>query len=189
MSPSSDDAERLATLPDLLRPGLHLVFAGINPGEQSARRGHYYGHPGNAFWRCLSRSPLAPRPLTPEDDAALAEHGIGFTDVVKRVVTDSTQVTDAELREAVPAFRARIAAATPRTVCFTAVRPFEAVYPGAWHARGWGRQAVAPLEGAEVWVMPSPSGRAAAYHPEIDRVLRALAESLASTRRHARGAA
>ncbi|MEI6665601.1 MAG: uracil-DNA glycosylase family protein, partial [Chloroflexota bacterium] len=55
------------TLPDLLRPGLDLVFVGINPGEESARRGHYYAHPGNAFWPALSASGLTTRPVTTED--------------------------------------------------------------------------------------------------------------------------
>ena len=169
----------LRTLPDLLRPGLDLVFVGINPGERSAARGHYYGHPGNAFWRALSASPLVGRALTPEDDARLAdEAGIGFTDVVKRVLTDSSGVTAAELAAAAPAFRRRIRAAAPRAVCFTATHPFLALYPGAWRAHGWGRQPVPPLEGAAVWVMPSPSGRAAAYHGRIAAVLADLAASL-----------
>lgn len=168
----------LDTLPNLLRPGLDLVFVGINPGERSAERGHYYGHPGNAFWRALSVSPLVSRTVRPEDDATLLEEGIGFTDVVKRVVTDSTQVSDAELRAAVADFRRRIAAAAPRAVCFTATRPFTAVYPGAWRAHAWGRQEVEPLEGAGVWVMPSPSGRAAAFHARIGAVLTDLAAAL-----------
>lgn len=189
MSRSPSDAPRLLeTLPDLLRPGLDLVIVGINPGERSAERGHYYGHPGNAFWRVLSRSSLVARAVTCEDDASLLEAGIGFTDVVKRVITDSAQVTDAELRAAVEGFRARIAAASPRAVCFTSTRAFAAVYPGAWHARAWGRQDVPPLEGASVWVMPSPSGRAAAYHGEIDAVLAALAAHLGRDERE-RGAA
>ena len=179
--------DALETLPELLRPGLDLVFVGINPGERSAERGHYYGHPGNAFWRRLSASPLVSRAVTAEDDAGLLDEGIGFTDVVKRVITDSTQVTGAELRESVPAFRERIRGASPRAVCFTATRPFEAVYPGQWRSRGWGRQDVAPLEGAEVWVMPSPSGRAAGYHGEIERVLAELAATLGRTSEGGRG--
>lgn len=166
------------TLPELLRPGLDIVFVGINPGERSAERGHYYGHPGNAFWRRLSASPLVDREVTCEDDASLPAEGIGFTDVVKRVITDSTQITDAELADARDAFRERIASASPRAVGFTATRPFAAIYPRAWRAHQWGRQDVPLLEGAEVWVMPSPSGRAAGYHGEIDRVLAGLAESL-----------
>ena len=174
--------EGIPTLPDLLRPGLDLVFVGINPSERSGQRGHYYSHPGNAFWRRLSASPLVDREVTPEDDATLFHFGIGFTDVVKRVVTDSTQVTRAELQDSLPAFRQRIAEASPRAICFTATRSFEAAYPGAWKSRNWGHQEVEPLGGAAVWVMPSPSGLAG-HHHEIDRVLVELAISLGKTRR------
>lgn len=181
MTPEERDA--LPTLPDLLRPGLDLVFVGINPGERSAERGHYYGHPGNAFWRRLSASPLVGRDVTCEDDASLLDLGIGFTDVVKRVITDSAQISRAEFEAARPAFLERVALASPRAICFTATRPFEAVYPRAWTSRGWGRQDVPPLASAEVWVMPSPSGRAAGYHGAIDHVLADLAWSLGWDRR------
>ncbi len=177
----------MRTLPDLLRAPsgrpLDVVFAGINPGERSAQRGHYYAHPGNVFWRALEASPLASSTrteggLTFEDDRALPDRlGIGFTDVVKRVVTDSTDVSTAELSAAAPHFRRRIAYASPRCVCFTSTRAFGALFPGAWRARGWGVQGVA-LEGAAVWVMPSTSGRAAAYRSEVTRVLEELAASL-----------
>ncbi len=177
--------EGIPTLPDLLRPGLDLVFVGINPSERSGLRGHYYGHPGNAFWRRLSASPLVDRDVTLEDDAALYELGIGFTDVVKRVVTDSTQVTRAELQASLPAFRERIAAAAPRAICFTATRSFEAAYPRAWKSGNWGRQDVEPLAGAAIWVMPSPSGLAVGHHGEIDRVLSELAQSLGRDRQSA----
>ena len=163
------------TLPDLLRPGLELVFAGINPGAYSARVGHYYGHPGNGFWPALSASGLSARTLRPDDDRRLpADYGIGFTDVVKRVVTDSSQIGARELRAAVPAFRRRIAYARPHAVCFTTTRAFEAVCPGVRAAGSWGRQPVT-LEGAEVWVMPSTSGRAAGWRAEVHRVLAELA--------------
>ena len=182
----------MRTLPDLLRAPsgrpLDIVFAGINPGERSAQRGHYYAHPGNAFWRALEASPLAASSqkeggLTFEDDRALPDRfGIGFTDVVKRVVTDSTDVSTAELRAAAPHFRRRIAYASPRCVCFTSTRAFEALFPRAWRARGWGAQGVT-LEGAAVWVMPSTSGRAAAHRGEVTRVLEELAASLGRTAR------
>jgi TDG/mug DNA glycosylase family protein len=166
------------TLPDLLRPGLDLVFAGINPGEESARIGHYYGHPGNGFWPALSASGLVGREAGPEDDRLLpACWGIGFTDVVKRVVTDSMRVSDAELRAAAPAFERRIAYASPRAVCFTTTRAFDVLFPGARAAEAWGRQPVL-VAGAEAWVTPSTSGRAAGYRAQVHRVLRELAEAL-----------
>ncbi|MEZ4553489.1 MAG: mismatch-specific DNA-glycosylase [Dehalococcoidia bacterium] len=172
----------MRTLPDLLRPGLDLVFVGINPGEVSARRRHYYAHPGNGFWTALSASRLVQEKLGPEDDRALlSRHGIGFTDLVKRVVTDSSAVTDAELRAALPAFRARIAYARPRAVCFTTTRGFHACFPGVRAASEWGRQPVA-LAGAEVWVMPSTSGRAVAHRAHVHRVLDDVAQRLSALR-------
>ena len=102
------------------------MFAGINPGEESARAGRYYAHPGNGFWPALSASGLVPRAAGPADDRRLAACcGIGFTDVVKRVATDSATVAGAELRAAAPAFRRRIAYASPRAVCFTTTRAFD----------------------------------------------------------------
>jgi len=168
------------TLPDLLRPGLDLVFVGINPGETSARHGHYYANPGNAFWRLLSGSPLVSRLVTPEDDLSLAHarpFRIGFTDVVKRVETDSTKITTAEVRASVEAFRARLATARPRAICFTGGRQFDDLYPKMRPRHGWGRQPL-DLDGAEVWVIPSTSGRAAAYRGQIAAVLADLARSL-----------
>ena len=180
----------MRTLPDLLRPGLDVVFVGINPGERSARMGHYYAHPGNGFWPALSASGLVPRSVGPEDDRLLpACCGIGFTDVVKRVVTDSTTVGDAELRAAIPAFCRRIAYARPRAVCFTTTRAFGLLFPGVRAAGAWGRQPVAfdacagredgeALGNVEVWVMPSTSGRAAGWRDEGKRVLADLAREL-----------
>lgn len=171
----------LATLPDLLRPGLDLVFVGINPGETSARLGHYYANPGNAFWRVLSASPLVSRAVSPTDDASLAAatpYRIGFTDVVKRVETDSTKVTPSEVRASVEGFRQRLASTRPRAVCFTGGRQFDELFPAVRPRNGWGQQPV-DIAGAAVWVIPSTSGRAAAYRPQIAAVLEAIAQSLA----------
>ncbi len=169
------------TLPDLLRPGLELVFAGINPGERSARIGHYYGHPSNRFWPALSACGLAGREVEAADDRRLLDEcGIGFTDVVKRVVTDSSRVSDGELRAAEAAFRGRIAYAAPRALCFTTTRAFELLFPGVREPGCWGRQPVL-LEDAAVWVMPSTSGRAAGWRDEVRRVLGELARDLSRT--------
>jgi TDG/mug DNA glycosylase family protein len=179
----------MRTLPDLLQPELDLVFAGINPGEQSARAAHYYAHPGNGFWPALTASPLVDRPLTPEDDRSLPlTDCIGFTDVVKRVVTDSTDVTADELRASAPAFRRRIAYASPRAVCFINTRAFDVLFPKIRAANGWGRQPVT-IEGAQVWVMPSTSGRAMSYRDHVHRVLRELAAELATPPNRGRTAA
>ena len=57
-------ATSLRPLPDELRPGLDLVFVGINPGIASATRGHHYAGPGNHFWPLLYEAGFVPERLT-----------------------------------------------------------------------------------------------------------------------------
>src|SRR5437764_14539769 len=82
----------LSALPDLVRPGLEILFVGINPGLKSARVGHYYAGPGNLFWRCLHESGLVPMRLRPEDDGRLPAFGIGITDCVSRPSRSAMEV-------------------------------------------------------------------------------------------------
>ena len=62
-------------LPDYLRPGLDVVFVGINPGLASAARGHHYAGPGNHFWPLLYEAGFVPEPLTYEDDWRTLDFG------------------------------------------------------------------------------------------------------------------
>jgi double-stranded uracil-DNA glycosylase len=54
-------------LPDLLAPGLRIVFCGTAAGTISAARGAYYAHPQNRFWSVLETNGLTPRLLKPEE--------------------------------------------------------------------------------------------------------------------------
>ena len=56
-------AVRAHVLPDLLRPGLAVVFCGTAAGNASAARSAYYAHPQNKFWRILYDIRLTPRLL------------------------------------------------------------------------------------------------------------------------------
>ena len=56
------DAARDKTLPDVIAPGLRVVFAGINPGLYSAATGYHFARPGNRFWPALL-APSCPHPV------------------------------------------------------------------------------------------------------------------------------
>jgi TDG/mug DNA glycosylase family protein len=130
----SQDTEAVAAppagwvLPDLLRPGLRLVFVGFAASEESARRGHYYAKGGNAFWRLLHVAGLTPVQLQPEDDARLLDYGIGATDLIKDAWGRDPAVIgqlrarepdiDAALRARARALQARLLAAAPQVICF-----------------------------------------------------------------------
>jgi TDG/mug DNA glycosylase family protein len=153
------EAAVVDTLPDLLAPGIEILFVGINPSLYSARAGHYYARPGNMFWRCLHEGGLTPVQLRPEEDWRVLEWGIGITDCVKRPTVSAAEVSAAEFRHGVEALLAKIARCRARVVCFNGL----VGYRGAFDARAsLGRQP-GSLEGAAVFVVPSTSGANAAY--------------------------
>lgn len=126
---------RRSTLPDLLAPGLDVVFVGINPSIYSVERGHYFSRRANRFWPAFSRSRLsAPAraalgvpTLGPEHDRALLAHGIGFTDVVKLATGNASQIPPAAFAESTPRLLRRLRRFAPRIACFhglTGFRPF-----------------------------------------------------------------
>src|SRR5437868_14609564 len=100
----------LDTLPDLLRPGLAVVFVGINPSSYSVARGHYFARRQNRFWPAFSRSRLSRgvraalgrEQLGPEDDVGLLRHGFGFTDVVKVPSASASSLRPADYAEWAP---------------------------------------------------------------------------------------
>src|SRR3954453_14369333 len=70
-------------LPDLLKPGLSIVFCGTAAGTESARAKAYYAGPGNAFWKTLHITGLPPVRLAPSEFRRLLDFGIGLTDICK----------------------------------------------------------------------------------------------------------
>ncbi|HEY3080510.1 MAG TPA: mismatch-specific DNA-glycosylase [Chloroflexota bacterium] len=123
------------TLPDLLGPGLKVVFVGINPSSYSAARGHYFAGKQSRFWPAFSRSRLsAPirralgrEQLGPEDDRELPRFGFGFTDLVKVPSNNAAALRPDDFAGWAPDLPRRLAASAPAVVCFhgtMAFRPF-----------------------------------------------------------------
>lgn len=123
------------TLPDLLRPGMDLVFVGINPSVYSVERGHYFARRTSRFWPAFSRSRLSEAArkalgidtLGPEQDQELLRFGIGFTDVVKIPSRNASQIDAAAFEEWTPRLLERLEHVQPRLACFhgvTGYRPF-----------------------------------------------------------------
>jgi mismatch-specific thymine-DNA glycosylase len=138
-------------LPDHLRRGLKLVIVGFNPGERSARVGHYYAGRGNVFWPLLYESRLVPEPLEYDDDARLLEFGIGMTDLVKRPTAGIEDVQREEWLEGRVLLAQKLEQCAPRVIAFNGKRAYEKFSGrpcklGAQKGR---------LYGARVFVLPS----------------------------------
>lgn len=144
-------------LPDLLVPGLDLVFCGTAPSPTSAARRAYYAGPGNRFWPILAETGLTPRRLAPEDYALLPQFGIGLTDIVK-----SASGVDADIPAAAydpQGLAARIGAVQPRRVAFVGKNAAARFLnlPSARIAYGPGK---GPADFPPIFVLPSTSGAA-----------------------------
>src|SRR3977135_2535971 len=81
------------TVPDVLAPGLRVLFCGINPGLYTAAVGHHFARPGNRFWPALHKSGFTDRLLSPFAERELLALGIGVTNVVARATATAAELT------------------------------------------------------------------------------------------------
>ena len=151
MSPTESERH---ILPDVLQPGLRLVFCGTAAGTRSARDGAYYAHPGNMFWRALHATGLTPYLLAPAEYPLMPTFGIGFTDLAKYHHGNDNQLPRGAFD--VDALRTKIERFAPRVLAFTSKQAGMAAL-----GKGIviGAQPAA-FANARVWVLPSPSGQA-----------------------------
>ena len=73
-----------SAVPDVLAPGLRVVFCGINPGFVSAAAGAHFANPRNDFWRLLHDAGFTPWVLAPEEQFEVVRFGIGLTNAAAR---------------------------------------------------------------------------------------------------------
>lgn len=145
---------RPAILPDMLRPGLRLVFCGTAASRRSAAEGAYYAHPGNFFWRALAESGLTPHRFQPQEFPQLLALGIGFTDLAKHHAGNDAQLPGDAFD--VAALHERLTRHAPHVVAFTSKNAARAALG---HPADYGLQATR-LCRSDVFVLPSPSGQA-----------------------------
>lgn len=172
---------RDAEVPDLL-PGpdgaaLRLLFVGINPGLWTAATQTHFAHPVNRFYPALLRAGIIERAVDPsagmtdEDRAHLLHRGIGITNLVRRATARADELTAEELREGGDRLTATARRTRPAVVAVAGITAYRSAF-GVRKAVA-GRQPE-DLEGAQLWVVPNPSGLNA--HETVDSLARAYAE-------------
>lgn len=141
-------------LPDILVPGLKLVFCGTAAGKRSAADHAYYAHPGNLFWRALHTAGLTPRLLAPHEFPLLPQFGIGLTDLAKYHSGNDVELP----RDAfdVDALHRKMKRFQPRFLAFTSKN---AARIALGHAVDYGLQPER-IGWSQLFVLPSPSGQA-----------------------------
>lgn len=150
----------MSVLPDLLAPGLAVVFCGSAVGTASARRRAYYAGPGNAFWRTLSDVGLTPRQMAPEEYKSITKYGLGLTDLAKTVSGSDRVLSEKHFNHT--GLRAKMLQYQPRILAFTSKRAAEEFVR---HSVDYGLLDETVGETA-LFVLPSPSGAARRYWNE-----------------------
>ena len=164
-----------SAIPDVLGPGLHAVFCGINPGRVSAAAGAHFANPRNDFWRLLHDSLLTPRLLAPNEQFELLRHGYGVTNAAARTTPGSGDLRRGDFAGAADRL-ARIAAELrPRAIAFVG----KEAYRGAFGERPELGLQERRLGDTWLFVLPSTSpANAAVAYPERLRWFQELAGRL-----------
>jgi TDG/mug DNA glycosylase family protein len=165
----------MRTLPDYLRSGMKLVIIGCNPGDRSARVGHYYAGRGNEFWPLLYQSGVLPELLDHRDDKRMIEFGIGLTDLVKRPTRGAEELRREEFAEGRIMLSQKLAEYAPQVIAFNGKSAYENF---AQRVCKLGLQKER-LYGAQVFVLPSTSAKNATGRDPKLRYFRQLAKLLA----------
>ena len=170
-------------LTDRIRPGVRVLFVGINPGVRSAQTGHHFAGPSNRFWKLLYESGLVPEPITWADDGRLPEFGYGMTNLVARPSPGIDVLRPAEYVEGWRALELKIVRFRPEVVALVGVTLYRAILPLVGSERPPRRIPLGPqpilVHGARIHVLPNPSGRNANFsYEEMLAAFRGLRRAL-----------
>ncbi|WP_454296825.1 mismatch-specific DNA-glycosylase [Salana multivorans] len=166
-----------AEVPDLAGPNVRLLLAGINPGLHSAAVGAHFARRGNRFWPALAAAGVLPYVvdahdgMKPEDERLLIERGIGISNIGRRATARADQLTTTELRAGADQLRRKVRAWAPDVVAILGLTAFRTAFNAPRAVQG---EQTDRLEGARLWVLPSPSGLNA--HETLTSLATAYAE-------------
>lgn len=167
-------------IPDIIAPGLQVLFVGINPGLLSAARKQHFARPGNRFWPALHLSGFTPRLLKPSEQFELLDYGLGITNMVARPTARADELSKQEFVQGAEILTALAGKYRPQTVAVVGIGAYRAGFDRP-------KATVGPqpeeLGAARLWVLPNPSGLNAHYQlPALAAEFQRLRESVEVTR-------
>ncbi len=148
------------TIPDVIGPGLKVLFCGINPSLYSAAVGYHFARPGNRFWPALHMAGITERRLHPSEQGELLRGGFGISNLVARATASADELSAEELLRGGRLLERKVKRYRPAWVAFLGVTAYRTALrrPRA----EIGRQAE-KIADAGIWVLPNPSGLNAHY--------------------------
>jgi TDG/mug DNA glycosylase family protein len=147
-------------VPDVIAPGLRVLFCGINPSLYSAAVGHHFARPGNRFWPALHAAGFTPRLLSPFEDGLLLEAGCGITNLADRATTAADELDGTELVAGARQLARKVRRYRPTCVAFLGIGAYRTAFARKEATLGPQEETIA---GVRVWTLPNPSGLNAYY--------------------------
>jgi TDG/mug DNA glycosylase family protein len=169
-------AAKNKTVPDVIGPGLRVLFCGINPGLYTAAIGHHFGRPGNRFWPTLHAAGFTPRLLDPSEEGELLSLGLGITNVVARATAAADELAAREIVAGGRVLTAKVRRHAPRYLAVLGIGAYRTAFARPKAVVGLQPDTIGETR---VWVLPNPSGLNAHYRgKDLVKVFRALREVL-----------
>jgi double-stranded uracil-DNA glycosylase len=164
------------TVPDLIAPGLKVLFCGINPGLYSGAVGHHFARPGNRFWPALHAGGFTPRVLSPFQEHELLQWGYGITNIVPRATARADELSAAELQAGARRLEAKVRQYRPKAFAVVGIGAYRTAFDRPDAVLGLQPQHLAE---SLLWVLPNPSGLNAHYQAaELGRLFAALHQAV-----------
>ena len=138
-----------ARMPDVIAPGLRVLFCGINPSVYSAVVRHHFARPGNRFWPALYASGFTDRLLAPHEQQELLTRGLGITNVVEEASVSADSLTARDYAEGGRKLEAKVRRYQPRYLAVLGNVAWRAAFARPRAVLGLQPE---PLGGARVWV-------------------------------------
>jgi TDG/mug DNA glycosylase family protein len=158
-------------VPDVLAPGLRVVFCGINPGRVSAAARAHFANPRNDFWRLLHEAGFTSRQLAPSEQRSLLDHGYGLTNAAQRTTRGSGDLRSRDFAGAAERLERIAVELRPLAIAFVG----KEAYRGTFGERPQHGLQERRLGDTLLFVLPSTSpANAAVAHAERLRWFRAL---------------
>jgi len=148
------------TVPDVIAPGLQVLFCGINPGLYSGAVGHHFARPGNRFWPVLHAAGFTDRVLSPFEERQLLAGGYGITNLVSRTTAGADELLLEELSQGGRKLQRKVRRYRPRYIAILGIGAYRRAFR---RPRAVSGRQVETIDGTLLWVLPNPSGLNAHY--------------------------
>jgi TDG/mug DNA glycosylase family protein len=125
---STKPSSSTGDLPDVLAPGLRVVFCGINPGRASAAAGAHFANSRNDFWRLLHATGFTSRLYEPREQFDVLVEGVGITNAAYRTTPGSGDLRRADFAGSAERLERLARELRPRWIGFVGKEAYRGVF-------------------------------------------------------------